>query len=380
VNNQAGEPANNIRQHREAAGYTQADVAERIQVDSNSVSRWELGRVTPYLSQQRRLADVLGVTVAELGIKGRAPAETATPSPYAFLQEPEIEAVDRRISDSQNQWLQTRRALNVHRAALTEAAVRVYPPDVRVLDTTLLAPASWIPDQPVDLDNVELVLDEHATEPAVDGTEPETAHVRPLADIVRPYARYTQAIRDIAKPRLLDNRLSWRALGVDATGGQIRLKFGETTYFGTMDTHEALAHEAAYVHLTADGRPSGRPSALRALPFRRLIGDPFDLDHRPCITSISTLTVRGGTKPSFLLHRRDAQSVAVAGGMIHVAPSGVFQPSSILPAAKNADFNLWKSCSATTTPMATDMPPTTPPNRSPPSTGHAPTVGSPSPT
>jgi hypothetical protein len=35
--------------------------------------------------------------------------------------------------------------------------------------------------------------------------------------------------------------------------------------------------------------------------------------------------------------------VAVAGGLLHVMPCGVFQPSSIQPAAMAADFSLWRN-------------------------------------
>lgn len=342
MNNEAGETANRIRQLREAAGLTQAELAEAIDVDANSISRWERGRVLPHPAQQRRLAEKLNVVVMQLGIPGRTAVDVAAPSPFAFLEETPIAPVDRRITDSQEQWQRTRRALNVHRTALTETTARVYGDQARVDGTTLLSRPGWLPDVPVDLVDIELLF-EDAAAPVVDGTEPETAHVRPLADIARPYHRYTQAIQDIARPRLFQNRLSWRPLGIEwgADGG--RLRFGETTYFNTMDHHEALAHEAAHVYLDVDGLPTGQTPALRALPFRRLIRDPFDLARRPSIASVSTLVIRGGDRPTFLLHRRDSSAVAIAGSMIHVIPTGVFQPSSILPAAKTADFDLWRN-------------------------------------
>src|SRR5262249_30562367 len=36
-------------------------------------------------------------------------------------------------------------------------------------------------------------------------------------------------------------------------------------------------------------------------------------------------------------------NVAVAGGMLHVMPCGIFQPSSLHPAALEADFSLWRN-------------------------------------
>jgi hypothetical protein len=59
------------------------------------------------------------------------------------------------------------------------------------------------------------------------------------------------------------------------------------------------------------------------LPFRKRIDNPFD--HR------------------MYLHRRDAESVAAAGGMYHVAPAGVFQPAALAPAHQRNDSLLWRN-------------------------------------
>lgn len=89
------------------------------------------------------------------------------------------------------------------------------------------------------------------------------------------------------------------------------------------------------------GRPSRR---CERCPFAGAFGDPFDTSRRPIISAVSTLTIRNGSDgPTFLLHRRDARSVAVAGGMLQVIPSGVFQPSSVMPDAQAADFDLWRN-------------------------------------
>src|SRR5205807_1658986 len=61
--------------------------------------------------------------------------------------------------------------------------------------------------------------------------------------------------------------------------------------------------------------------------------------------SIDTLTIRKSPtgSPSIVLHRRDAANVSVAGGLLHVMPAGMFQPSSIVPEAQRADFDLWRN-------------------------------------
>jgi hypothetical protein len=58
--------------------------------------------------------------------------------------------------------------------------------------------------------------------------------------------------------------------------------------------------------------------------------------------SISTLTIRRSrARNTFVLLRRGVENVAVAGGMLSVMPTGVFQPASITPTHDAADFNLW---------------------------------------
>jgi hypothetical protein len=121
------------------------------------------------------------------------------------------------------------------------------------------------------------------------------------------------------------------------------MHFGTGTYFGMVDMAEALAHEMAKQHVR--GEDGGiLPASWRGLTFRRHIGDPFDLSRRTVVASTDTLTVRvDDDGATFVLHNRSAGNVAVAGGMLHIMPAGVFQPSSILPAAQAADFDLWRN-------------------------------------
>ena len=65
---------------------------------------------------------------------------------------------------------------------------------------------------------------------------------------------------------------------------------------------------------------------------------------RAVLPSINTLTIRNSSDgPTFVLHQRSSEDVAVAAGMLHVMPAGVFQPSSIEPGAQAADFDLWRN-------------------------------------
>jgi transcriptional regulator with XRE-family HTH domain len=57
-----------IRQLRQAAGLTQAELAHRVGVQTSQVSRWERGTAEPSARHARRLARALGVAVEALGL------------------------------------------------------------------------------------------------------------------------------------------------------------------------------------------------------------------------------------------------------------------------------------------------------------------------
>lgn len=333
------EAPNRLRELREARGLTQQDVADRIGVSTTAdrVSRWEAGKNRPVPSSARKLAAVFGVSIADLELP--PPAAPAT-RPVDDGEDFYVTDLDPRVQASHDQWRATRASLNGNRHRLAQTAAGLYGP-VRLGDTGLIAGAGWIPDGPVDLRDVDLVERSDAPPPLLDGTEPQSALVRPMRSLVEPYARYTQAIRDLNQPRLFENRMCWRLVDVDWSDGKGRLGCGDSTYFSSVDMAEVLAHEIAYVALDDAGQV--RTPVMRDLPYRRLVADPFDMGRRSLVSAISTLTIRAGDKPTFLLHRRDPRSVASAGGMLQVIPSGIFQPSSIVPAAREADFSLWRN-------------------------------------
>ncbi|MEV5819332.1 helix-turn-helix transcriptional regulator [Micromonospora haikouensis] len=334
------EAPNRLAVLRAAAALTQLEVAARVgsAVTAGQVSRWELGVQRPSLPYQRALARVFGVSVQELGIPERPSVpRSRRPSAEDWFMD---DVRDPRVAKSQDEWRHTRRLLNARRHELAQTAAGLYPGHA-LAGTGLIAGPGWIPDAPVDLADVRLTEVPDAAPPLLDGTEREAARMLPDESLMRSYPRYTRAIRDLAPPRLFEDRHAWRLLGVD--WAQRSLAFGDTTYFGCADVFEALAHELAYVALDADGNPAADPT-LRDLPYRRLVGDPFVLDRRPVMPAVSTLTIRrDGARAEFLLHRRDPRAVAAAGGMLQVIPSGVFQPSSLLPAARAADFDLWRN-------------------------------------
>jgi hypothetical protein len=213
--------------------------------------------------------------------------------------------------------------------------------------TGLLTHPDWMPATPVDLTEIKLEMRTDGGPAALNGGEPQASTSLPLATLDARYRRYSHATRDLAAARLFENRLSYRLLEVDWSTPNGRLAFGHTTYFEMIDFCELVAHETALTHLVspAEGASSVNQPTWRRLPFRKLLGDPFDTTRRPILPSIDTLTIRRSRtgSPCMVLHRRDAAKVAIAGGMIHVMPAGIFQPSSVLPASQAADFDLWRN-------------------------------------
>jgi transcriptional regulator with XRE-family HTH domain len=346
---------------RDALAESQQDVADALNqlaarrgktaaVTANQVSRWERGIVHPSPLYRQLLAEHFGVSVAELGLVRQrnaplaSPAHVLGPATGLHLFEEGDAMQNPEVAASQEQWLHTRRLINAHHTELAKAAAQLYPDDVRVGTTGLVARPEWISGSPlVDLANVEIALDSHAPEPLMDGTEDVSSHTRPLWSAERRYQRYSHAVRDVARPKLFENRPSWRLLDVKFAGGGARLAFGHMNYFDAMDISEAVAHETAAA-LVVNNDTVSRPT-WRGLHLRKAIGDPFDLTRRAALLSINTLTIRRDRSgsASVVLHNRSAANVATSGGIIGVMPAGVFQPSSVRAREHGDDFDLWRN-------------------------------------
>jgi len=292
----------------------------------NALSRYERGVIRwPDPVTRRLLATVFAEEPDALGF--------VRTTPTAPSDEPPADDHDRA------RWRSVRRTLNDRRRELADVALLLHGADRA--HPWLLTQPGWIAASPVPLEDVAC---RWATEPypaIVTGREAAAAAVRPLVDPFRREARYSHALRALDPPALFENRLGYRLTALQ-TDGAITLEFADTTYFAMLDVCEAVAHELAGAVSAAQDEPT--PSHLwPRLPFRRLVDDPLDLGRRPVLPSINTLTLRRSpTGTTFFLHERDARRVAVAGGTAHVVPAGVFQPSSALPEAHDADFDLWR--------------------------------------
>lgn len=347
---------------REDAGLSQQELAEGLNalaarkygkhptVTKKTVGRWERGEVEwPQPFYRRILADYLECSVDELGFRRptRAEPPSVTDSGELLTLAAAPNALDLRVEQDQRRWRDTRSALGANRRALAVAAEDLYP-DFRIPEIEragLIAHPSWIPDRPVPLDSVVLDLDAEAPGPAVTGSERESSQARPLASAEQRYRRYSHAVRDLAPPKLFENRLCFRVIGVDWTLPVVQLQFGMMGFFDSIDTNEALAHEMALHHLarSSSGEISVNRASWRRLAFRKLIGDPFDLTRRPLMGAIGTLTIRTGDSPCMVLHQRDGGRVAGGGNMAHLLPAGIFQPSSVMPESVANDFSIWRN-------------------------------------
>ncbi|MGW3562299.1 helix-turn-helix domain-containing protein [Streptomyces sp. NPDC000941] len=246
---------------------------------------------------------------------------------------------------TRDQWRSVRADLNRRRSELTARAAEAFPAHRRVAGTPLLARPGWIPDRPVPLERVRLVWTGETPATPVDGHSPALDPIRPLRDDGTPYASYAEAVGELARPRLFENRACYRLLQVRGDDAAT-LTFGRGHYFDVIDICEAAAHEFAAAN------PAGADQApdLTRTPFRALIGDPTDLTARPVMAGISTLVLRHDPGPApgrgtaeFILHWRDPAKVATAGGLHQVTPVGMFQPSHDAPWNEANDFGLWRA-------------------------------------
>jgi hypothetical protein len=316
-----------LRLYRRWTGASQSDVSAATGLAQPHVSALEQRRrkVTA-LEVFERIADGLDIPRGRLGLAERVSGGTAG---------------DLRVAAGQQEWLGLRRGLAGQRPELTQVVSRLYPESVRLGGTGILAPAGWRLPTPIDLASVRLEWREDVPAPRVAGGEAETRPLRPLSRADRRYSRLSRAVKDLDRPRLFDNRLCYRLLGVH---DGLSLSLGPMCYFDMIDVGEALALEAARAAVDPTGRLHSEQVTWDRLPFRRLLRDPFDLAAYPLMLSISTLTVRRSEAgATFYLLRRDPAKVAIAGGMLSVVPTGVFQPASVLPTPRSPDFDLWRN-------------------------------------
>lgn len=324
-----------IRWYRQREGLTQQDAAALLNTTQSRLSKLEKGsQALRDVVELRHIASKLGIPPERLGVLPDRSGD-ATPRAEAVSLDPGP------VRDSQERWRAVRAELNANRALLGDLASDLYPQEQRIPGTSVLTADGWLPDRPVDLAAVDLQWLPQCSSSEITGKASEAAGSRALLPSGKPYDRYSRVLRDLARPKLLDNRVSYRLLSARWAADRGSFGFNYTSYFDVLDIGEAVGHEFAGAWLDAGKR---RPS-MADLPFRRLIEDPFDLHARPMLPSINTLTIRRDPIEGhrMYLHRRNAGAVAAAGGMYHVVPAGVFQPAALAPAHQANDFSFWRN-------------------------------------
>ena len=277
----------------EQQGLTQAQLADRLGVDRTYVSKVLSGsRRIRDIGRLRQVARTIGVPPERFGLLPD-PKETAAAGQGHILAGDVREEID--------SWRKVRMILNHRRPQLTKAAVSLYDGVERIAGTPLITLPGWMPTEPTDLGAVKLMWTDESPPQAVTGSEAESECCRPLMPHGRRYPKYCHAIRDLDPPSLFENRISYRLLNLSSDSSHQEQTYGYTTYFAMVDVCEAVAHEIAAAWLRNDGDACRiKPSEL---PFRSLIGNPFDLSRRPVLPSTDTLTIRHdtGTGPIFAL-------------------------------------------------------------------------------
>lgn len=221
-------------------------------------------------------------------------------------------------------------------------AAWLYPESDRAPGGHVLADRDWLVEEPVELDSVRLRWVDDASPYVLPECAP-TDELLPLNEQGVRYADYSRAVRDLVRPRLLENRLGYRLTAVEReSDGSVALQFGRTTFFEVFNVKQMLAHEFKKAWLLTGGQIPG----FEQLPLRAAIGNPFDPARLLMSPGINTLTIRRGSigeGASFVLHERDGGKVADGGGSCHVMPAGEFQPSSAAPVNVVNDFSLWRN-------------------------------------
>jgi len=342
-----------LREYREVNHLSQAALGELLQVDQTYISMIERGRrQIRDIGELLRIARLLGIPPADLGLSNELMTESAGLGRPHGPDRPHgpgrqrgkgggrrLAGPQESVLSDQTDWRAVRRYLNHHRSALAQQAVGLYPANLRIRHTALIAPPSWLPPEPVDLADITMTWVPDAPAAKVTGAEPETQKLRPLRVPGHQFDRYTSAVRYLDPPSLFENRPSYRLLSLAWTTGSGAMRFSLATYFDKLDISEAIGHEIAELRSRKNGQITSRD-----LPFRSLIDDPFDCRRRAMLPAITTLTLRRGRSgESFLLHWRDPRKVATAAGIYDVIPAGEFQPSSIAQHDLINDFDIWRN-------------------------------------
>ena len=125
--------------------------------------------------------------------------------------------VDARRDDAAA-WLAVRDHLRSRRLLLSAAASASYPDHQKVERTDLLTRPVWFPQSPVPLAAIGIELQGDATPPIFSGLEAEAAASLPTVNGAAGHGGYSQAMAELARPTVFEDRPVYRLLEADLAG------------------------------------------------------------------------------------------------------------------------------------------------------------------
>ena len=150
-----GEFGRELRRLREAAGMTQKALGRRVSYHRVSITQVESGRQNfsrQFVAQVEAALDAQGQLFAiyeQIQAARGQQVRSADPLDHGSLPAGNVEDVDLAVAASQQGWRSVRRHLNEHGAELARVAAGLYPQELRVAGTSLLARPEWVPARPV---------------------------------------------------------------------------------------------------------------------------------------------------------------------------------------------------------------------------------------
>jgi transcriptional regulator with XRE-family HTH domain len=83
-----------IRKYRKQAGLSQEELADRLEVSRQAVSKWEMGQSAPDPEKIVRMSELFGITTDELLKAQPAPAAPAAPQPQTLRHARKVYIID----------------------------------------------------------------------------------------------------------------------------------------------------------------------------------------------------------------------------------------------------------------------------------------------
>lgn len=122
-----------LRQARAARGWTQQQLAEKLEISYDTVRAWERGRRTPSVTQRARLCALFGLSPAELGLEPLEAPETPVPeddlAPFDEQITVRRERLNRRrmLGRVKSTWIDGFLKQSLHRMTLLELGLQEQP-------------------------------------------------------------------------------------------------------------------------------------------------------------------------------------------------------------------------------------------------------------